>query len=211
MLSNQREQLAEISAALEAETDTVPQREKILSAFAADPKSQRVLIIGQDPYPNPAHAIGLAFAVPAGTKPLPPTLANIMRELESDVGSAGLVTRGRPANIEGWSERGVMLLNRHLTTRAGQSAAHFRLGWQAFTDAAVTALAGLQGRNLVAILWGRKAQELRGLLGEAVVIESSHPSPLSSYRGFFGSRPFGRANAALLSLGLEPINWSTDA
>lgn len=224
LLADQRELLAEIGNVLESETDVVPSREKIMAAFSHDPSSRRVLIVGQDPYPNPAHAVGLAFAVPAGTHPLPPTLANIYRELATDL-SADSQSRARALAAEpevrvervlspdlaGWANGGVMLMNRHLTTRAGESAAHFNLGWQAFTDAAVAALAGLQGRNLVAILWGKKAQQLSGLLGEAVVIESVHPSPLSSYRGFFGSRPFSRANAALVERGLDPIDWSQHA
>jgi uracil-DNA glycosylase len=204
MLADQRELLEEIASRLNREQNVVPQQERILAAFATDPADQRVLIIGQDPYPNPSHATGLAFAVPPGTQPLPPTLANIYRDLSLDVGAQA------PA-LEGWAERGVLLLNRHLTTRAGESAAHLQLGWQGFTAAAVSALADLQGRNLVAILWGRKAQELAPLLGEASVISSPHPSPLSSYRGFFGSRPFSGANAALVDLGLAPIDWSANA
>jgi uracil-DNA glycosylase len=200
MLADQRERLAGISAKLESEPEVVPQPDRIMAAFATDPADQRVLIVGQDPYPNPSHAIGLAFAVPPGTQPLPPTLKNIYRELSSDVSVVA------PA-LQSWAARGVLLLNRHLTTRAGESAAHVGLGWQNFTAAAVSALADLQGRNLVAILWGQKAQELKPLLGEALVISSPHPSPLSSYRGFFGSRPFSRANQALQERGLPMIDW----
>jgi uracil-DNA glycosylase len=222
LLTDQRELLAKIACDLEGQP-VVPSRNRIMAAFEHDPETKRVLIIGQDPYPNPEHATGLAFAVPRGTKPLPPTLANIYRELASDLGDdepSATVWRNAEIpygagalqpDLAQWADRGVMLMNRHLSTRAGESAAHFHLGWQRFTDAAVTALAGLQGRNLVAILWGRKAQQLSGLLGEAEIIESPHPSPLSSYRGFFGSRPFSRANRALVARGLQPIDWSGNA
>jgi uracil-DNA glycosylase len=203
LLADQRDRLAQLERLVEGESDLVPESSRVLAAFAADPAKMRVLIVGQDPYPNPNHAVGLAFAVPSGTQPLPPTLANIYRELRTDV----LAADAAP-DLSAWSQRGVLLMNRHLTTRAGQSAAHASWGWGGFTDAAVSALAKLHRGRLVAILWGNRAQELAPRLGEARVISSAHPSPLSSYRGFFGSRPFSRANQELAAMGLTPIDWS---
>jgi len=203
LLADQRDTLARLDRLVEGESDLVPESSKVLAAFQTDPKSLRVLIVGQDPYPNPAHAVGLAFAVPPGTQPLPPTLANIYRELRTDA-----LNPDASPDLSGWANRGVLLLNRHLTTRAGQSAAHASWGWGGFTDAAVSALAKLHRGRLVAILWGNRAQELAPRLGEARVISSAHPSPLSSYRGFFGSRPFSRANQELAALGLTPVDWS---
>jgi uracil-DNA glycosylase len=203
LLADQRDTLARLERLVEGERDLVPESSRVLAAFATDPANLRVLIVGQDPYPNPNHAVGLAFAVPPGTQPVPPTLTNIYRELRTDV----LGHDARP-DLSGWAKRGVLLMNRHLTTRAGQSAAHASWGWGDFTDAAVSALAKLHGGRLVAILWGNRAQELAHRLGKAKVISSAHPSPLSSYRGFFGSRPFSRANQELATMGLTPVDWS---
>ena len=193
--------LDEILSALPKEGIT-PKRERLFRAFEHAPEHYRVLIVGQDPYPNPLHATGLAFAVPEGTKPLPPSLRNILLELESDLGIV------RDGFIESWSLQGVMLLNRHLSTLENQTAAHVLLGWDLFTTAACRYLVRANKGRLVAILWGAKAQELVPELGAAKVISSPHPSPLSSYRGFFGSKPFSGCNKALLELGCEPIDWS---
>lgn len=206
LLADQRDELARLQRLVEAEPELVPAPSAVLAAFTFDPAAARVLIVGQDPYPNPNHAVGLAFAVPPGTDPLPPTLKNIYRELQTDV----LVPKALP-DLAGWAKRGVLLMNRHLTTRAGESAAHAGWGWGRFTDAAVSALAELHAGKLVAILWGNRAQELKPRLAGARVISSAHPSPLSSYRGFFGSRPFSRANQELVALGLAPIDWSSGA
>jgi uracil-DNA glycosylase len=203
LLGDQRDTLARLDRLVESESNLVPESSRVLAAFATDPASLRVVIVGQDPYPNPSHAVGLAFAVPAGTAPLPPTLKNIYRELNSDVPNS-IAT----PDLSSWANRGVMLLNRHLTTRAGQSAAHVSWQWSSFTDAAVSALVELQCGRMVAILWGNRAQELKPRLGSSRIISSAHPSPLSSYRGFFGSRPFSRANQELVTLGLAPIDWS---
>lgn len=224
LLAGQRALLEKIEGLLASEVDVVPARDRIMAAFAHDPATRKVLIVGQDPYPNPSHAVGLAFAVPPGTHPLPPTLKNILRELASDLsdrdslddaGSSntpnGFTSGSEHLDVGRWPDRGVMLMNRHLTTRVGESGAHFQLGWVDFTDAAVSALADLHGRNLVAILWGSKAQQVEGLLGGAEIIRSPHPSPLSSYRGFFGSRPFTSANRALELRGLAPVDWSLNA
>lgn len=196
--------LAEILSRVELEDGTVPKSENILKAFEISPKEYRVLILGQDPYPSPGHAIGLAFAVPEGTVPLPPTLANIFKELRADLGPEIV----RTGDISQWAQRGVMLLNRHLTTKANNTAAHLDIGWAEITQAAVRVLYEIHGKDLVAILWGRKALELKGVLQDAKIIHSAHPSPLSSYRGFFGSRPFSECNKALIESGLEPIDWS---
>lgn len=204
LLADQLALLSEIEKRVLADPSSIPETQKVLRAFQLPPQDYRVLIVGQDPYPNPDHAIGLSFAVPEGTKPLPPTLSNIFKELRSDLGEQ-MVTTG---DISPWANRGVMLLNRHLTTQANNSAGHLDLGWAEFTTAAVRALQEVLGAKLVAILWGQRAQELAGVLNQATIISSPHPSPLSSYRGFFGSRPFSRCNAALLELGLSPIDWS---
>jgi uracil-DNA glycosylase len=201
LFDEQAEVLDEILTALPEEGIT-PKRERLFRAFEHAPEHYRVLIVGQDPYPNPLHAIGLAFAVPEGTKPPPPSLRNILLELESDLGIV------RDGFIESWSRQGVMLLNRHLSTLENQTAAHVLLGWDRFTSAACRYLVSANKGRLVAILWGAKAQELVPELGAAKVISSPHPSPLSSYRGFFGSKPFSGCNKALLELGCEPIDWS---
>jgi uracil-DNA glycosylase len=204
LLQDQKALLETIEQRFDADPKAIPSKEKLLRAFAYPPSHYRVLIVGQDPYPNPEHAIGLAFAVPKGTTPLPPTLGNIFKELRSDLG-VQIVQQG---DLAPWLDRGVMLLNRHLSTQAENSAAHLGFGWAEFTDAAIKALVSVRKHQLVAILWGKQAQELAPLLSRARVISSSHPSPLASYRGFFGSKPFSRCNKMLLELGLEPIDWS---
>lgn len=202
LLADQRELLKSIEAQLPK--DSVPAKELILRAFQSDPREIRVLIIGQDPYPNPEHAIGLAFAVPRETSPLPPTLRNILTELRADIGLEA-VSYG---DLGLWANQGVMLLNRHLTTSAGQSAAHLSLGWAGFTARAVQQLVKIREHKLVAILWGNKAQELLPELSGAKILSSAHPSPLSAYRGFFGSRVFSQANHLLTKLGEPQIDWS---
>lgn len=204
LLGEQKELLKTIEELVDSDEKTIPQKPQILRVLEKPPSHYRVLIVGQDPYPNPLHPTGLAFAVPKGSYPLPPTLGNIFKELRSDLGHA-IVKDG---DISRWHEQGVMLLNRHLTTRADETAAHFRFGWEGFTEAIVRALVAEREGKLVAILWGQRAQELVPALAGATVISSPHPSPLSSYRGFFGSKPFSSCNKALVSLGLEPIDWS---
>lgn len=204
LLADQKQLLAEIEARFDSDQTAIPSKENLLKAFSFPPEHYRVLIVGQDPYPNPAHAMGLAFAVPPGTKPLPPTLTNIFKELRSDIG----VQAVQSGDITKWQSRGVMLLNRHLSTSASNSAAHLNFGWDDFTDAAVSALSKARGGKLVAILWGQRAKEVQPLLKGSRVIYSAHPSPLSSYRGFFGSKPFSRANEMLKSMGLQQIDWS---
>jgi uracil-DNA glycosylase len=181
----------------------LPRGDLILRAFGTPLESVRVLIVGQDPYPTPGHAVGLAFSVDARVRPLPPSLVNIYRELRDDLG----VQPPAHGDLSAWSERGVLLLNRSLTVRAGQPGSHRGRGWETLTDSAIAALVN-RGGPLVAILWGRDAQSLRPALHDVPVIESPHPSPLSATRGFFGSRPFSRANALLVEQGADPVDWS---
>ena len=172
----------------------------VLRAFSLPLPAVKVLLVGQDPYPTPGHAVGLSFAVPPGTQPLPRSLANIATELREDLGCE------LPSDLSVWLDEGVMLLNRVLTVRPGASGSHRGKGWEQITDAAVAALAA-RGGPLVAILWGRDAQGVAAGLPGVPVIASAHPSPLSAARGFFGSRPFSRANAALVAQGAQPVDW----
>jgi uracil-DNA glycosylase len=165
--------------------------------------SVKVLIVGQDPYPTPGHAVGLSFAVEGSVRPLPRSLANIYRELADDLG----VTPPPHGDLSGWTDQGVLLLNRVLTVQPGHPASHRGKGWERVTDLAIESLVRRE-EPLVAILWGRDAQTVRSALGSVPVIASAHPSPLSASRGFFGSRPFSRANAALVSQGAGPVDWS---
>ena len=197
--------LESLEAKLEARgTHYLPEKHLVMRAFEAPLDNIRVVIIGQDPYPTVGHAIGLSFAVSNETKPLPRSLNNILRELGDDLGK-GIERNG---DLSKWADRGVFLLNRHLTTDAADAGAHADLGWGAFTDLAIRALNRKRGRSLVAILWGNQAQQLAPVLCDAQVISSAHPSPLSARRGFFGSKPFSKANAALISVGESPIDWS---
>jgi uracil-DNA glycosylase len=199
--------IAELGEFLRAETAAghgyLPSGERVLRAFGAPIDDVRVLIVGQDPYPTPGHPIGLSFAVDPHVRPVPRSLANIYRELADDVG----IVPPSHGDLTSWSASGVMLLNRVLTVRPGAPASHRGKGWETVTDHAIRTLVA-RDRPLVAILWGRDAQGLRPLLGATPVIESAHPSPLSASRGFFGSRPFSRANAMLVAQGGEPVDWS---
>ena len=205
-LAPQAENLASLATFLASEHaagfQTLPEEHNILRAFQYPLERVRVLIVGQDPYPTPGHAIGLAFAADRAVRPLPRSLKNIYRELQDDLGLA-------PADhgdLSAWSEQGVLLLNRVLTVRAGVSASHARQGWEEFTAHAIRQLAQ-RGGPLVAILWGNQARTLAPVLPGVPLIESAHPSPLSASRGFFGSRPFSRANDALRQQGGSPIDW----
>lgn len=185
-------------------THYLPPREFVMRAFEAPLDEIRAVIIGQDPYPTVGHAIGLSFAVSAETKPLPRSLTNILRELGDDLGKS----TERNGDLSKWASQGVFLLNRHLTTDAADAGAHVDLGWGQFTDLAIRVLNRKRGRSLVAILWGNQAQQLAPVLCDAQVIASAHPSPLSARRGFFGSKPFSKANAALAAVGEPAIDWS---
>ncbi len=181
----------------------LPAGDKVLRAFTQPFDDVRVLIVGQDPYPTPGNPIGLSFAVDRHVRPLPRSLVNIFTELRSDLGVP------QPANgdLTPWTRTGVLLLNRCLTVQPGKPASHRGKGWEAVTDQAVRALVA-RGTPLVAILWGKDAQTLRPLLGETPRVESAHPSPMSADRGFFGSRPFSRANALLTERGGVPVDWT---
>ena len=181
----------------------LPAGDRVLRAFARPLDEVRVLVVGQDPYPTPGHAVGLSFSVERDVRPLPKSLQNIVRELASDVG----VPPPTHGDLSAWADRGVMLLNRVLTVEPGRPGAHRGRGWEQVTDAAVTALAAREA-PLVAVLWGRDAQALRPLLGDTARVESVHPSPLSAARGFFGSRPFSRVNELLAAQGADPVDWT---
>jgi uracil-DNA glycosylase len=180
----------------------LPAGPNVLRAFHQPFGEVRVLIVGQDPYPTPGHPVGLSFSVAPDVRPIPRSLVNIFREYAADLGHP-LPSNG---DLSPWSRRGVLLLNRALTVTPGRPAAHRGKGWEAVTDQAIRALVA-RGTPLVAILWGRDAQNLRPLLGSVPCIESAHPSPMSADRGFFGSRPFSRANDLLARQGAGPVDW----
>lgn len=203
-------QIGEMAAFLRAETASgrghLPAAEQVLRAFERPLDEVRVLIVGQDPYPTPGHTVGLSFSVAPTVRPLPRSLANIFREYRDDLGYP------QPANgdLTPWADAGVLLLNRVLTVRPGVTGSHRRAGWEAVTEQAIRALVE-RDRPLVAILWGRDAQGLTALLGESAIIASAHPSPLSASRGFFGSRPFSRANELLIRRGVQSVDWRLPA
>lgn len=181
----------------------LPAGPDVLRAFTGPFDDVRVLIVGQDPYPTPGHAVGLSFSVAPQVRPLPRSLVNIFTEYSSDLGYPA-PTNG---DLSVWADRGVLLLNRVLTVGPGQPASHRGKGWEAVTAQAIDALVARPNRRFVAILWGRDAASLQPRLGDTPTITSAHPSPLSASRGFFGSRPFSRANQLLVSVGEEPIDW----
>jgi uracil-DNA glycosylase len=184
----------------------LPSGDSVLRAFRAPFDDVRVLIVGQDPYPTPGHPIGLSFAVDRSVRPLPASLRNIYRELRDDLG----IDPPAHGDLTAWTEQGVMLLNRVLTVQAGAPGSHRGRGWEEVTELAIRALVA-RGTPLVAILWGRDAGTLRPMLGATPVIASAHPSPLSASNGFFGSRPFSRANELLAAAGAEPVRWELPA
>jgi uracil-DNA glycosylase len=175
----------------------------VLRAFERPMAQVKVLIVGQDPYPTPGHPIGLSFAVERHVRPVPRSLGNFYKELLADVG----IRAPGHGDLTAWSDQGVLLLNRVLTVEPGRPASHRGKGWEPITDAAIRALVA-RGGPLVAVLWGKDAQTLQPLLGQTPVIASAHPSPMSADRGFFGSRPFSRANASLAEQGGEPVDWA---
>ncbi|SNQ45620.1 Uracil-DNA glycosylase [Frankia canadensis] len=181
----------------------LPAGPNVLRAFQQPFDEVRVLIVGQDPYPTPGMAIGYSFAVSPEVRRLPGSLQNIFTELCADVG----VPRPPTGDLTPWTNQGVLLLNRALTTAPRQPGAHRNKGWEQVTDQAIRALAA-RGKPLVAILWGADARSLRPFLDGAATIESAHPSPRSADRGFFGSRPFSRANDLLLRQGAQPVDWT---
>jgi uracil-DNA glycosylase len=180
----------------------LPSGEAVLRAFKQPFADVRVLIMGQDPYPTPGYPVGLSFSVAPDVRRLPASLVNIFREYREDLGYPAPAT----GDLSPWSERGVMLLNRVLTVEPGKPGSHRGKGWEEVTDQAIRALAG-RGTPLVAILWGRDARNVAPLLAGVPCIESAHPSPNSADRGFFGSRPFTRANRLLAEQGAAPVDW----
>ena len=179
--------------------EIAPSHDLVFRALSNPIASTKVVIFGQDPYPTQGHAHGLAFSVEASVSPLPPSLRNIYKELYSDL--AILRTLG---DLGDWQEQGVMLINRILSTEVGQSMAHSKLGWQEVTETVAQALGK---RNVIAVLWGNTALELKKYFNPEDVVSSVHPSPLSAHRGFFGSSPFSLVNAKLVAKGYKEIDW----
>jgi uracil-DNA glycosylase len=184
----------------------LPAGQNVLRAFRYPLADVRVLIVGQDPYPTPGHAIGLSFAVEGHVRPIPRSLQNIYRELRSDLG----IEPPAHGDLTGWSQNGVMLLNRVLTVQPGSPASHRGKGWEPVTEHAIRTLVA-RSQPMVAILWGRDAGTLRPLLGGTPIVASAHPSPMSADRGFFGSKPFSTANELLRAQGGNPVDWSLQA
>lgn len=200
-------QLRSLADFLDGEVETghgfLPERDRVMRAFSRPLDDVRVLILGQDPYPTPGHAVGMPFSTDRHVRPLPRSLVNIYRELRDDVG----IEPPEHGDLTAWTTNGVLLLNRVLTVQPGLSGSHRRRGWEAVTAQAIEALAS-RDVPLVAILWGKDATSVKPILGRTPVIESVHPSPLSASRGFFGSRPFSRANTLLAERGAEPVDWT---
>lgn len=185
-------------------TTVYPPSSELFSAFHLTPLEKvKVVILGQDPYHEPGEAHGLAFSVKEGVA-IPPSLQNIYREMQDDLG----IPIPKTGDLSAWAEQGVLLLNTVLTVQAHRAFSHREFGWETFTDAAIRAVDSVE-RPVVFILWGRAASMKKSLITREnrLIIESAHPSPLSAYRGFFGSRPFSRANAYLVSHGETPIDW----
>ena len=203
--------LDQIALKLEQESEfghsVFPARENIMRAFRTPFDQVTVVIVGQDPYPTPGDAVGLSFSVAPERHDLPRSLKNIFAELHADIGCDAPAS----GDLSPWAEQGVMLLNRVLTVRAGEAGSHRGMGWEQVTEQALTALNNRADTPLIAVLWGNDAMTAKQFLDNAVVIESAHPSPLSASRGFFGSKPFSKVNAALTGLGHTPIEWALPA
>ncbi len=183
-----------------------PPGSKIFAAFDSTPFDKvKAVIIGQDPYHEPGQAMGLCFSVPQGV-PVPPSLVNIIKEINDDLGTQIPATSG---DLSGWAAQGVLLLNATLTVREHAAGSHQRHGWEQFTDAAIQALAERR-QGIVFLLWGSYAIGKRKLINPLrhCILTAPHPSPLSAYRGFFGCRHFSRANDYLRSTGQTPIDWT---
>ncbi len=193
-----------------------PPRDEVFAALHLTPLADvRVVILGQDPYHGPQQAHGLAFSVRHGVR-IPPSLRNIHQELRDDVGAEP----PEHGNLEAWARQGVLLINTSLTVRAGQAASHAGKGWETFTDRVISSVAASE-QSIVFVLWGNHARQKKPLIVAAAtsrgdsdrhtIIESTHPSPFAARNGFFGSRPFSRANEALVAVGRDPVDWSLDA
>jgi uracil-DNA glycosylase len=191
-----------LRAEIAAGRSYLPSGDNILRAFRQPMADVRVLIVGQDPYPTPGNPVGLSFSVAPTVRRLPGSLVNIFTEYTADLGHP----RPSTGDLSPWSERGVMLLNRVLTVEPGKPASHRGKGWELVTEQAIRALAA-RGGPLVAILWGSDARSLAPMLGATPTIQSAHPSPMSADRGFFGSRPFSRADKLLQQQGGQPVDW----
>lgn len=202
-----RKELSELELFLDSEIaqgkQILPETQNIFRALQLSPHDVRVVIVGQDPYPTPGYAVGLAFSVSAGTQPIPKSLNNIFTELHADVGCKKPAT----GDLSLWAHQGVLLLNRVLTVEAGNAGSHRSRGWEKITEVVLRLLSDIQDDQLVAILWGNDAQTAKGFLGTANITESAHPSPLAARRGFSGSKPFSSANSYLEKIGIEPIQW----
>jgi uracil-DNA glycosylase len=200
-------QIAELGDYLRGEVAAgrgyLPAGDSVLRAFHRPLAEVKVLVMGQDPYPTPGHPVGLSFSVSPDVRPLPRSLQNIFRELETDLG----LPRPTTGDLSPWSDQGVLMLNRVLTVKPGQPGSHRGKGWETVTAQAIQALVARQ-QPLVALLWGRDAQSIRDLLGDTPRVESVHPSPMSADRGFFGSRPFSRVNQLLTDQGAAPVDWA---
>ena len=178
----------------------IPTIDRVLAPLSTPMEEIKVVIVGQDPYPNGEYADGFAFSVRPEVSPLPASLVNIFKELESDLGAA----MPKDGNLERWAAQGVLLMNRTLTTAPGESHAHQRSGWMAITEVIIREVAS---RQTVGILWGGNAQQMSDYFDPSRVIKSAHPSPLSAYRGFFGSKPFSQCNAMLTAIDKTHITW----
>ena len=183
-----------------------PEKKYIFRAFSTDLNEVKVVILGQDPYHTPRAAMGLAFSVPS-TEPVPPSLVNIYKEINSDLGRPSICAK-YGGDLRLWQKQGVLLLNNVLTVEAHKAGSHRGRGWEQFTEAVIKYLNERQ-ENLVFILWGRDARSKKGLINtqKHLVIESAHPSPLSAYHGFFGSRPFSKTNDYLIKHNKTEIEW----
>lgn len=203
---SQRGSLDRLSTFLEKERNMgraiFPESEHILGAFEIAVSDIRVLILGQDPYPTPGHAIGYSFATHPDVRPIPPSLRNIFKELIADIGELSKVD----SSLQSWRDQGVFLLNRVLTVESGAAGTHRKIGWEGFTESAVDFLIK-RNPHVVAILWGKDAESLKYLFDPSRVIITAHPSPLSANRGFFGSKPFSKCNDLLKQMGHQPVDW----
>jgi len=204
LLQDYNSQIDELGAKLQKRADQgeriLPDKKYLFRALELKPEQVKVIIVGQDPYPNISDAIGLSFAVPARKTGLPGSLLNIQKEIMTDIGS----TTTADGDLTKWAGQGVMLLNRVLTVTAGESGSHSKLGWQEITEKIVAHCANL---GAVGLLWGSSARELAHLFKEDCLVEGVHPSPLSAHRGFLGSKPFSRVNQLLENKGRTVIIW----
>ena len=189
--------LIEISAKLSSEY--IPAAIDVFAALKLSPSDVKVVIVGQDPYPNPEHAMGLAFSVRESVSTLPASLRNIFTELESDLG-----IKPNNGDLSRWVSQGVLLLNRALTVKPGEPASHSKIGWHELTEVIISNVAK---SGAIGVLWGNDAQTLAKYFSKDDLFTAPHPSPLSVYRGFYGSKPFSKVNNRLVEKGLTPIKW----